>query len=88
MTSPLIAPHYTLRGRLTSSISKEYVWYRGRDTRHTLLSAPNCSGYVGASILRLWTDSPQGALRFLYFYSHQHVPNTHLGPAVSWPRHM
>lgn len=38
----------------------------------------------GSIILRLWADTPQGELKFLFFYSHTHVLNTHLSPAVSW----
>lgn len=35
-------------------------------------------------MLRLWVDSPQGGLRFLFFYSYLQEPNTHLSLAVSW----
>lgn len=85
-TSPLMTPHCTLQGRLSSSISKEYVWFWGRDLRHypCPYSAPNSSGCVGAVMLRLWEDSPQGGLRFLFFYSYLQEPNTHLSLAVSW----
>lgn len=37
MPSPLIASHCSLQGRLTSSIGKEYAWYRSGES---LDSAP------------------------------------------------
>lgn len=40
-TSPLRTLHCPLQGKLTSSTSKEYVWYRGR---HSPDLVPNCVG--------------------------------------------